>query len=295
MLIYPAYYPQFKCLAHRCRHSCCVGWEIDVDEDSLARYQAMPGPLGDKFRASIAQEEGCAHFILGEDERCPFLQPDGLCEMILAQGEDVLCNICRDHPRFYFDYADRTEVGVGLCCEAAAALILGQTEPAALLSRDDPDGPPDPEEIALLDARRRLLSLAQNRTLPLENRLSRLLTLSGLTLPEDWPGALLSLERLDEGWTALAQAAQGAAAPAAPAQWDVPLENLLCYFLYRHIPGALADDDLPGRIALCVWSVQVIRDMAMIHRLPLAEIARMYSAEVEYSEDNVNALLDLFA
>ena len=27
----------FRCVAERCRHSCCVGWEIGVDEESLRR------------------------------------------------------------------------------------------------------------------------------------------------------------------------------------------------------------------------------------------------------------------
>ena len=30
-------------------------------------------------------------FILTEDDRCPFLKSDGLCELILTKGEDMLC------------------------------------------------------------------------------------------------------------------------------------------------------------------------------------------------------------
>ena len=57
-------------------------------------------------------------------------------------------------------------------------------------------------------------------------------------LPEDWVGALLALERLDEAWTHLLEGVP-AALPEAPADWEIPLEQLLCYFLYRHLPGAL--------------------------------------------------------
>jgi lysine-N-methylase len=32
-LIAPDTYPEFCCIADRCRHSCCIGWEIDVDPD----------------------------------------------------------------------------------------------------------------------------------------------------------------------------------------------------------------------------------------------------------------------
>ena len=34
----PAYYKNFKCIADKCEHSCCVGWEIDIDKETLDKY-----------------------------------------------------------------------------------------------------------------------------------------------------------------------------------------------------------------------------------------------------------------
>ena len=34
-LFAPEYYKQFKCIADKCTHSCCIGWEIDIDEEAL--------------------------------------------------------------------------------------------------------------------------------------------------------------------------------------------------------------------------------------------------------------------
>lgn len=31
----PSYYKDFKCIAGSCKHTCCEGWEIDVDEASV--------------------------------------------------------------------------------------------------------------------------------------------------------------------------------------------------------------------------------------------------------------------
>lgn len=42
---YPDYYPLFRCIADRCRHNCCIGWEIDVDGDSLAAYDQIGGEM----------------------------------------------------------------------------------------------------------------------------------------------------------------------------------------------------------------------------------------------------------
>ena len=45
--IAPNYYPAFRCIADQCRHNCCIGWEIDVDDDTLAYYQSIDGALGE--------------------------------------------------------------------------------------------------------------------------------------------------------------------------------------------------------------------------------------------------------
>ena len=121
---YPDYYPQFSCIAGRCRHNCCIGWEIDVDEDTLASYRRIGGEMGKRLCASISGDGDAPHFLLGAHERCPFLNEKNLCDLILYGGEDMLCQICRDHPRYRSFFSERTEIGVGLCCEEAARLIL---------------------------------------------------------------------------------------------------------------------------------------------------------------------------
>ena len=37
----PEYYKKFRCIADRCEHSCCNGWEIDIDSATLARYKTL--------------------------------------------------------------------------------------------------------------------------------------------------------------------------------------------------------------------------------------------------------------
>ena len=36
----------------------------------------------------------------------------------------MLCDICREHPRFYEWYGEYKDAGVGLCCEEAVRLLL---------------------------------------------------------------------------------------------------------------------------------------------------------------------------
>ena len=155
----PQYYRDFRCIAGACRHSCCEGWEIDIDSESLERYRNTSGELGDVLRANISCE-GDPHFVLREGDRCPFLRADGLCRLIIEKGEDFLCQICSDHPRFRNFWNDRIEIGLGMACEEAARLILSQTQPMRLIVLEDDgidEGIPEDEEY-LMEVREELLS-----------------------------------------------------------------------------------------------------------------------------------------
>lgn len=292
----------FACLAGECRHSCCLGWEIDVDEAALARYRAVPGELGQRLREAIEETGGTAHFRLTPEERCPFLNRDGLCDLIIALGEDSLCQICADHPRFRSELSDRTEVGFGLCCEAAGRLILGCREPVRLVTVTD-DGAadaPDEEESALLKLRDALIAGVQDRSISFAARLDALARRCGY--PERpwhaWRDFLLSLERLDEAWADALRALPDNPS-ALPSEWDIPFEQLAVYLLLRHLTGALEDGDVTGRVRFCVLVTRLMRGLLATQAVPdmdgLVELARLYSSEIEYSDENVSLILDELA
>lgn len=293
LTVYPDYYPAFRCVAGACRHSCCIGWEIDIDEETLAKYRAMPGPLGDRLRHNISGGDP-PHFLLGEGERCPFLNQNNLCDLILARGEGLLCQICDDHPRFRNFLPGRTEIGLGLCCEGAAALILAQTEPVTFVTEGEAEKQ-DNDAQSLLDLRQRAFAIAQDRNLSINRRMDKLLLLCGALEPghpAGWAEVFLELERLDETWTAMLEklADKGETAPI-PAVSDTEWEQLLMYFLYRHFLEAYEDGDVGSKAGFAVLSVRLLRCLKGLYpQIELAELARMYSAEVEYSTENLDVL-----
>ena len=122
-------YREFTCKADKCKHTCCRGWEIDIDDDTLDYYNGLDTALGNEIRKNISgcgQEGESASFMLTTDERCPFLKDDGLCRIIEGLGDDGLCDICRLHPRFYESINDYNLAGVGLSCEKASELLFGK-------------------------------------------------------------------------------------------------------------------------------------------------------------------------
>lgn len=308
----PDYYPEFSCIADRCRHSCCIGWEIDIDDDTLALYREIGGALGKRLAENIEETEESACFRLGEHERCPFLNKKGLCDLIVELGEEALCEICTEHPRFRNFYESRTELGLGLCCEEAARLILTHRPKTVLvpLSDDAERCVLSPEETEFIAFRTRIFTLLQDRTHPIAERLTQMLAFVGIfsdsLLADDgrWAEMYRSLEQLDPVWgdrlsSWQAQAFPTASLPVIP-EIELALEQLAVYFIYRHLSGTLDDGRREARIAFAVLSCHVICTLTSIEAMTqgsdplvtLIDIARSYSAEVEYSTENVEALLD---
>jgi lysine-N-methylase len=51
--VLPAFYDEFFCIAGECKHSCCMGWEIDIDDVTAAKYLKEKSPFGEKLRENI--------------------------------------------------------------------------------------------------------------------------------------------------------------------------------------------------------------------------------------------------
>ena len=118
LTIFPTFFPDFRCKAGACRHTCCQTWEIDIDEDTKDYYQTLKSPLCQELRQWMGtSEDGSTCFRLNEKGYCHFLNKAGLCRLVLELGEDALCDICREHPRFYKYPCGAELSGTGLCCE----------------------------------------------------------------------------------------------------------------------------------------------------------------------------------
>lgn len=290
---YPDYYGEFKCIADKCRHNCCIGWEIGIDEASLEKYRCTEGQLGNELREKISIDGG-PHFELCENDRCPFLNDENLCRLIMEKGEDILCDICRDHPRFRSFLPGRTEIGLGLSCEEAARLIITRKTPFTMVETGTDEGDEETENI--VSGRRELLDIVTDRSPDINERMRKLQSLyepMPERSPAQWAEFFLSLERMDEKWTAeLEKLAECDA-------FDVPntteFEQLLAYFLYRHIPECYEDFEPESKILFAVLSVQIIG--ALFQKSggtveELIDIARAYSAEIEYSDENPQKIYD---
>lgn len=309
--IAPDYYEKFKCIAGECKHNCCIGWEIDIDEFTLDYYNSVEGEMGERLKNHISREGDAPHFCLSDNERCPFLNEKNLCDIISALGEDALCDICADHPRFRNYFSDREEIGLGLCCESAGQLILGNKEKTNLVCIYD-DGEKEsliPEEEKILKIREALFSIVQNREKTVDERIKDLLDFLSIKQKErsnaEWADIFLSMERLDEKWTELLlkikNAPEFSDALICEKEYVTVFEQLLHYFIYRQFSLAAEDGRIKERLTFAVESCLFIKQICAFHKKSygsislddIVEYSRMYSSEMEYSDENIEKYLDL--
>lgn len=177
----PHYFEDFRCVAAECKDTCCAGWAIMIDEETLEKYKNMEGAFGNRLRNSIDWENGsfCQY-----NKRCAFLNEDNLCDLHLEAGEHMLCDTCRDYPRHMEEFEGVREGSLSLSCIEAAKLILGCKEPVQFIYFEDDIEDEEYEDFdyllytKLADAREKILTVLQNRDMDIMMRLGMVLKLA---------------------------------------------------------------------------------------------------------------------
>lgn len=323
--IKPDFYDEFKCIADKCTDSCCIGWEIDVDEISLEKYNKINTDFGEKIRSQIIKsEDGSNCFKLCENERCPFLNKKNLCDIIINCGEEYLCDICREHPRFYEWFAGVTECGLGLCCEEVCRILLENEEPFSLV--EESDG----EEIILetkedivesdfylfLSAfREKLFEILFSKDIVFEEKLVKVLSKTELLCGEEikirnYKNSLelyKKTEPIDENWTeyinSLSENYKDILEIEKEFQektkGDMLYSKILAYIIYRHFSKAVFDRSIRERICFAIESVRFIYLCDMKTYYENGELTlkdridnlKNWSKQVEYSDENTELLI----
>ena len=178
----PNYYNKFKCTADKCEATCCAGWQIVIDEESLTRYHNEPDIYGEILRERIDWSEGV--FKQDACKRCAFLNPDNLCDMYKHLGEESLCATCTNYPRHIEEFENLREITLAISCPKVASIILSQNEPVTFYEEEVESEEEEFEDFDpfffsyLEDARAILLSILQNRALSISVRAALVLRMA---------------------------------------------------------------------------------------------------------------------
>lgn len=323
--IKPDFYDSFKCIADKCTDSCCIGWEIDVDENALEKYNKINTDFEEKICSQIIKsEDGSSCFKLSENERCPFLNKKNLCDIIINCGEDYLCDICREHPRFYEWFSGVTECGLGLCCEEVCRILLENEEPFSLVEESDGEKIvfENQEDVAESDFyiflsafREKLFEILFNKDMSFEDKLVKVLSKT-----EEFCGEKIKIrkhknslelykktEPIDEKWTLfindLSENYESFLKVEKEFQektkGDMLYSKILAYIIYRHFIKAVFDKSIKERICSAVESVRFIYLCDMKTYFEKGELTlkdrienlKNWSKQVEYSDENTQLLI----
>ena len=243
---------------------------------------------GRSGKASRGGEE--PHFCLAADGRCPHLDGRGLCRIITQLGEDMLCDICRKHPRFYHTVAHRREVGLGLSCEEACRIILSSDSYRNFIFLGEVED--DAEEESSFDAareREKLYDVLSDRSISYRERLGRIADAYSLPthFPEDLKSSILGeLEFLEPRQGDLLYNAKEA---DFGGEGEVICERALAYFIFRHCSTARDGCEFRAALGFSLFCESLLRSLAA-DGSDAFESARIISEELEYSEDNTESI-----
>ena len=120
-----SYMDEFGCLGADCPQTCCKGWQILVDEQTLAVIQQEEAPLARKMRGKIRRRGQTQ--IRKRLGRCPFHTKERLCQLQKEGHTQWMPLVCREYPRRIVAFSDRRELTLELACPAAAELFLQHT------------------------------------------------------------------------------------------------------------------------------------------------------------------------
>lgn len=328
----PDYYEEFSCIAGDCRHSCCIGWEIDIDEDTYAYYKSIGGALGERLATYMYMTEDNEHsFQLESNGYCPFLNKDKLCDICIALGEEALSEVCTEYPRFSIEYGNVLQKCLSLSCEEVGRILFFKDAPVQIVDHYMPDDTSDADELedewipAMEQMQKQAIALLQDRSRDIWTRMREYLLpicedecdATGKYTYQDFKSryqTFAEMETLDEEWEIVkAQMEEHYTAETynailqqylqSPACRESDYEQLMVYFTFRYLMNAVYDYDAASYRKLAVVFTLFIRDMDALRyhlnggcytRDDRVDVVRIFSKEVEHSEENIELAREAF-
>lgn len=303
LLEFPEYYENFHCIGGVCPDSCCAGWEVDVDAESCDYYQTVPGRFGERLRRQLISEGEERYFPLTGDRRCPFLNRENLCEIYIELGEEALCQVCTEYPRYFMEAGQYQQMDMSLSCMELSRIFFSEEGPIRYFRAEDASegevlsSEEEAKLAELLSLRNACIAFIQEGAETGESgdrfwdSLTEMLSAVFSEQREVWEGtaegflsAALSdlpqrfrrLETLDKRWTDFTAALNGLleweSAEALVSEFRLVFRTeygrcfrrLAAYFLFRYCIDSFYEDSMADILRLLLRSLRTIELMAAV-------------------------------
>lgn len=133
-------YDKFKCIADKCRFTCCEGWDVIIDTDTYNKWKKENDKSN--YILNNVKVKKCGskieYFINKEtNEACPFLDKQGLCQIVKSHGEEYLSLTCHTFPRIENIFEDKRELSLSCACPEVVELISSLTGKINIISENN--------------------------------------------------------------------------------------------------------------------------------------------------------------
>ncbi|MBE6052447.1 MAG: lysine-N-methylase [Clostridium sartagoforme] len=162
-------YDKFKCIADKCKYTCCKGWDINVDIKTYGRWKENHdlNYLLDNVR--FIKSNGENSFIIKKETKgtCPLLSDEGLCNIVINHGEEYLSSTCSSFPRIENNFEDVKELTLSCACPEVVNIISDMKEKPSIEANEALSYI---EDLGSLKIRETLINILQKKDITIENK-----------------------------------------------------------------------------------------------------------------------------
>ena len=241
-----------------------------------------------------------------------------------------MCEICRQHPRFHNEYGNIRQTGLGMACEEATRLMFETKEFGLSQIQGTNSESTDDFDESVLEIQLWILDLLKKKENPVEQRIEQIFdVVQGIQDHLNQTGEILNTWKNDpikknhilsqmreetyiKNWISIYQELdfmepkiQKMFCKMEPMQCMIKeqgidesyMEHLMSYFIYRYLMKSCEDNNLIDKVKFAILSCLIIEQMNEyckrnhILKTP-QEIARIYSKEIEYSQENMEIIFE---
>lgn len=118
-------FDNFKCTADKCSFTCCTGWDISVDNDTLNKIKSKEDTkyILKDIKTEIIDDEKYYYIDKETHNVCSFLSDNKLCNIVINHGDECLSHTCRTFPRIKNSFDNLNEYSLSLACKEVVNII----------------------------------------------------------------------------------------------------------------------------------------------------------------------------
>ena len=133
VVLQPSFYKNFECIGGKCVNNCCRHrWKIDFTKEEFKNIKRKIHT--EEFKklyedAFIYDKKIGKYFIkIDDDNRCKFLNENGLCGIYTEVGPENMSQICKIFPRRGMYYIKEYEYFLSVGCEEVVRLLIEEKD-----------------------------------------------------------------------------------------------------------------------------------------------------------------------